>query len=118
VAPTVLVVDDDGDVREAIADLLREHGYEVVPIENGRKAAEYLARQPRPACLVLDLWMPELDGWSLACEVLQGRLPRVPILLVTAGSSDVDYPVPERYVLHKPLDPDDLLTRVAELARS
>jgi CheY-like chemotaxis protein len=115
-APTILVVDDDGDIREAMADLLRDNGYAPIEVENGQKAHDYLLRHPAPACLILDLWMPELDGLSLASEILHGQLPRVPIILVTAGSSDVGYPVPARYVLHKPLDPDRLLTLVAELA--
>lgn len=115
-SPTVLVVDDDADIRESIADLLEDHGYTAIPIENGQRALDYLMQQPAPACVILDLWMPELDGWSLASQVAAGRLPKVPILLVTAGSSDAGYPVPSRYVMRKPVQADRLLALVRELA--
>jgi two-component system chemotaxis response regulator CheY len=116
-APTILVVDDDADIRASICDLLHEHGYATVSAENGRKAQEYLGTHPAPACLILDLWMPEVDGLTLATQILSGPLPHVPIILVTAGSSDRGYPVPSRYVMRKPLDSDRLLRLVSELAR-
>jgi CheY-like chemotaxis protein len=115
---TILVVEDDRDTREAMVELLAERGYAVIAFEDGRKAFDYLARERAPACVVLDLWMPEMDGWSLASELLQGRLPRVPILVVTAASSHFGYPsVAPRYVLRKPVSPERLLTLVKELVQ-
>jgi CheY-like chemotaxis protein len=116
-APTILVVDDDADTRQSLAEVLEENGYRVVALEDGRKAYDYLAREPSPHSLVLDLWMPEMDGWSLASAVLTGRLPRVPMVVVTAAPSHFGYPVPPRYVLRKPINPDRLLTLIGELAR-
>jgi CheY-like chemotaxis protein len=115
-SPTVLVVDDDADIRESIAELLGEHGYTAVEIENGQEALEYLQQQPPPACVILDLWMPELDGWSLAGRLKGTPQADIPLILVTAGSSDAGYPVPTRYVLRKPVDPARLLRLVGELA--
>jgi CheY-like chemotaxis protein len=117
VAPTVLVVDDDPDIRASISELLEDHGYIAVEAPDGRKALEYLRQQPAPACLILDLWMPELDGWSLATAMGKGEVPSVPTILVTAASSDSGYPVPNGQVLRKPIDPDGLLTLVATLTR-
>jgi CheY-like chemotaxis protein len=117
-APTVLVVDDDPDVRASICELLEDHGYLAVEAPDGRKALEYLQQQQAPACLILDLWMPELDGWSLATAMGRGEVPSVPTILVTAASSDSGYPVPDDQVLHKPIDPDGLLTLVATLTRA
>lgn len=114
-APTVLVVDDDDDIRESMAELLKDHGYTAVEIENGQEALEYLEQQPLPACVILDLWMPELDGWSLAARLKDGPQSSVPLILVTAGSSDAGYPVPTRYVLRKPVDPHRLLKLVREV---
>jgi CheY-like chemotaxis protein len=116
-SPTVLVVDDDADIRASISELLEDHGYTPVEVPDGRKALEYLQRQQAPACLILDLWMPELDGWSLATAIGKGEVPNVPTILVTGASSDSGYPVPTRQVLHKPIDPDQLLTLVATLIR-
>ena len=113
--PTVLVVDDDADTRSAVAEVLQERGYSVVAAEDGQQAFDYLDNNPPPDCVVLDLWMPVMDGWSLASEVLQGRLPTVPMLVVTAANAQFAYPVPPRYVLRKPFDPDRLLLLIGEL---
>jgi len=111
----VLVVDDDADIREAVKELLDEAGYSVILASDGQEAYDYLAANPPPDCVVLDLWMPVMDGWSLASEVLMGRLPAVPILVVTAANAQFAYPVPPRYVLRKPFNPDRLLMLVEEL---
>jgi CheY-like chemotaxis protein len=115
--PTVLVVDDDADIRASISELLEDHGYSAIEARDGSKALEYLRREQAPACLILDLWMPELDGWSLATAMGKGDVPSVPTILVTAASSDSGYPVPTGQVLHKPIDPDQLLALVARLTR-
>jgi CheY-like chemotaxis protein len=111
----VLVVDDDADIREAVSEVLEEAGYSVVLANDGQQAYDYLDQNPPPECVVLDLWMPVMDGWSLASEVLVGRLPTVPILVITAASAQFAYPVPPRYVLRKPFNPERLLMLVSEL---
>jgi CheY-like chemotaxis protein len=115
---TVLVVDDDADIREAVKELLEDSGYRVIVAEDGQQAFDYLAHRPPPDCVVLDLWMPVMDGWSLAAEVLIGRLPSVPILVVTAANAQFAYPVPPRYVLRKPFNPDRLLKMISELVET
>jgi len=114
-AGRVLVVDDDADIRESVKEVLEEAGYSVVLANDGQEAFDYLSQNPPPDCVVLDLWMPVMDGWSLASEVLIGRLPAVPILVVTAANAQFAYPVPPRYVLRKPFNPDRLLKMIAEL---
>jgi CheY-like chemotaxis protein len=115
---TVLVVDDDPDIRDSIAELLSEHGYVVIEAADGQLAFDYLAVNPPPACVVLDLWMPVMDGWTLAAEVVRGRLPSVPILVITAANALLSYPVQPRYVLRKPFNIEHLLTLVAELVQT
>src|SRR3954452_4450654 len=68
----VLVVDDDADIRESVREVLEEEGYSVVLANDGQESYDYLAGNPPPDCVVLDLWMPVMDGWSLASEVLVG----------------------------------------------
>jgi CheY-like chemotaxis protein len=114
----VLVVDDDADIRASVQEVLEEAGYSVVLANDGQQAYEYLAQNPPPDCVVLDLWMPVMDGWSLAAEVLMGRLPPVPILVVTAANAHFAYPVPPRYVLRKPFNPERLLMLVSELVET
>jgi CheY-like chemotaxis protein len=112
---TVLVVDDDADIRDAVREVLEDEGYQVFVAEDGQQAYDYLARRPPPDCVVLDLWMPVMDGWSVVSEMLMGRLPTVPVLVVTAANAHFAYPVPPRYVLRKPFNPDRLLKLVSEL---
>jgi two-component system OmpR family response regulator len=113
---TVLVVEDDADTRETIADLLRDHGYRVVAVADGRAAEAYLKHNPEPDCVVLDLWMPEMTGWTLAEEMRQGRLPNIPTIVVTAADPHWGYPAPAPLVLRNPLRPDKLLEAVQKLA--
>ncbi|HZX65144.1 MAG TPA: response regulator, partial [Myxococcales bacterium] len=54
----VLVVEDDGDVRDAVAASLRDEGYVVAEAENGRLALDWLQSNADPCLVLLDLWMP------------------------------------------------------------
>src|SRR5882724_9449779 len=84
--PTVFVVDDDASVREALAGLIRAAGLRAAAFPS---AAEFL-RHPRPdsaACLVLDVYMPDLPGLDLQHELAEsGR--RIPIIFIT-GRGDI-----------------------------
>src|SRR5690242_16152953 len=90
---TVLLVDDDDDTRATLEELLHDNGYLVASARNGREAQNYLWTQPRPSCMVLDLWMPVMDGWALAAEIRNGRLPGVPMMVITAAESYWGYPI-------------------------
>ena len=113
--PAVLIVDDDADTRDSLGEVFADADYQVIAVEDGQKAFDYLDHQPPPDVVVLDLWMPVMDGWTLASQVLSGRLPKVPMLVVTASSAQFGYPVPSRYVLRKPVNPDRLLRLAQEL---
>jgi CheY-like chemotaxis protein len=115
---TILLVEDDADTRAALSELLLSDGYQVVAVEDGQKAVDYLTDEERPTAVVLDLWMPVMDGWSVAAEMLIGRVPFVPTVVVTAASAGFAYPVPSRYVLRKPVNPDRLLKLVEEVVRT
>jgi CheY-like chemotaxis protein len=64
---------------------------------------------------VLDLWMPMMDGWRFAAEVNLGRLPQVPMMVITAAEAYWGYPTHPRYVLRKPLDSAKFLGMVGAL---
>ena len=66
VASRILVIDDDDAIRESLRDVLGDAGYEVAVARDGREALAMMT--PRPALLLVDLMMPELDGWELTCE--------------------------------------------------
>jgi CheY-like chemotaxis protein len=82
----ILVVDDDADIRCTIVDVLGEAGYAVQSAANGREALELLkSRSPAPALILLDLMMPELDGWGFMAALRRIReLPPIPVVLFSA----------------------------------
>ena len=81
---TVLVVDDDPAVLEAIADVIRDEGYRVDTAPNGRRALDYLMTHS-PQLIYLDLMMPGLSGWQVV-EEIRRRFPAraTPIVLLSA----------------------------------
>jgi len=84
---TILVIDDDDEIRQVLAMVLDEAGFRVVTAANGREALERLRGDPRPDVILLDLMMPEMDGYQFRAE--QQRHPAlraIPTLIVIAGT--------------------------------
>ncbi|HEX5325805.1 MAG TPA: PAS domain S-box protein [Acetobacteraceae bacterium] len=111
---TVLVVDDQKDVREATAGLLEALGYQVAQAANGNDALVILGHDPAIDVLVVDYAMPEMTGTELARQA-RVRLPTLPVLLVT-GYVDAE-PLNEQLagtvLLKKPYGLDELAEKVA-----
>ena len=110
----ILIVEDDSDLRDSLADLLTEEGYRVAGAANGQEAMDYL-RQSAPPCLILlDLMMPVMNGWTLLDRLDRDGLHRSsPIFVITAAG---DVPLKPRYNLFKkPVRPIELL-RMLELS--
>jgi len=81
---TVLVVDDDADLREALADVLQESGYDVLTAEHG-KAALAVLEGTLPDVILLDLMMPVMDGPTFAVERKKNpRAAGIPVVLFSA----------------------------------
>ena len=84
---TILVIDDDDDIREVLATVLDEAGFRVVTAANGREALERLRKDPQPDVILLDLMMPEMDGYQFRAEQQRDpALRAIPTLIVTAGT--------------------------------
>jgi CheY-like chemotaxis protein len=64
--------------------------------------------------MVMDLWMPEMDGWTLTAEMNQGRLPAIPTIVITAAEPQLGYPSP--IVIRKPFDSRQLLGLVRTMS--
>jgi two-component system, chemotaxis family, chemotaxis protein CheY len=82
--PRVLVVDDDEGIRDLVAVVLADQGYEVSVAEHGAAALD-LVRQTRPAAILLDMRMPVMDGWAFAAAYRQLPAPHAPIIVLTAA---------------------------------
>ncbi len=80
---TILVADDDRMTRQLLESCLRTAGHAVVIAKDGREAIELLRRYPIDLVL-MDMNMPELDGWTAACMINQDYRERVPVIAVTS----------------------------------
>jgi CheY-like chemotaxis protein len=88
--PRVLVVDDHDDARELLTLIIEARGYSVSTAANGREALEAAARV-RPDAIIMDLFMPEMDGYEAARRLkADPSLASVPIVAYTARSSPPD----------------------------
>ncbi len=117
---TVLVVEDETALRETLAYNLKKEGYEVEAVGDGRLALES-ARRSRPDLIVLDLMLPELDGFEVT-RILRREM-NTPILMLTARDDEIDRVVglevgADDY-LTKPFSMRELMARVkAQLRRA
>jgi len=111
----VLVVEDDEDVRDAVAASLRDEGYVVAEAENGRLALEWLQSNADPCLVLLDLWMPVMTGMELREVMAQDpRLAAVPLVVVSAAGDARAWAQQMGAIgfLRKPLDLHDLIATV------
>ena len=81
-APHILVVDDEPDIRESVRDILEDENYDVGTAENAESAKQAL-RDRRPELILLDIWMPDLDGISLLKEWADGRGLPCPVIMMS-----------------------------------
>ena len=108
-SPTVLVVDDEPEIREIVAALLEEEGYAVECAKDGWDALSAIERKSYDLILS-DVRMPRIDGPTLIRQ-LRRRGHRMPTLLMSAVYADVD--IPDVTFIPKPFDADRLLDSVA-----
>jgi CheY-like chemotaxis protein len=111
---TILVVEDDDDIRGTLVELLASEGYEAVPARHGKDALTLIANRTEDPCLILtDLMMPEMDGWELITFLKeQDFVITIPIVAMTAG---VDDKVPRvRKVIKKPFNMESVVALVRE----
>ena len=116
--PTVLVVDDESSVRDALSYTLRKEGYRVEVAETGPEAIR-AARRHRPDAVVLDVMLPGMDGLQV-CRTIRAE-STVPILLLSARGEEIDRIVgleigADDY-LTKPFAMRELLARVRAMLR-
>lgn len=84
----IIVADDEQSLRELVKDFLSRDGYTVLEADDGTAAVELLRRNPDTALAILDVMMPEMDGWE-ACRKIR-EFSNVPVLMLTARSEEFD----------------------------
>ncbi len=109
--PSVIVVEDDPDIREAICDMLEFEGYPVVAFENGKEALERMHESPNPGLILLDLMMPVMNGVQfLRARQTDESLSEIPCFVVSAVGKQKDVlREGASGFLRKPVDANDIL---------
>ncbi len=87
----LLLVEDDPDLSDVILEVLEAEGYAVVRTANGKDALDWLARGERPALLLLDFYMPRMNGWEFL-EQFSARPESAGVPLVALTTTPVSHP--------------------------
>jgi CheY-like chemotaxis protein len=106
----LLVVDDDDDFRSSLGEALELEGYLVAEACNGAQALEWLRENERPAAVLLDLWMPTMDGWQLRLALEERGYGDLAVLVMTAVRTQDPDLLRVGQVLEKPFTMPELVT--------
>jgi DNA-binding response OmpR family regulator len=116
--PRIVIIEDDDDLRTLIALLLSDEGYDVLAFARARDGVSAIENGEPADLIVLDLMMPDMNGWEFcAHRVGSARLAEVPVLVVTARR-DAAGLAGVTEVLFKPFDAEDLMAAIARALAS
>ena len=115
----ILVADDEERIVKLVSDFLKIGGYEVLPASDGAQALELFNKNPDIALAIIDIMMPELDGWALTKEIR--KTSDLPIIMLSARAEELDLLTGfesgiNEYVT-KPFSPAVLVKRVEALIK-
>ena len=117
---SILVVDDDKEIADLVEIYLVNDGYQVLKASDGEQCLQTLKEHPEVRMLILDIMMPELDGFSLLQQLRAGG-ETVPVLMLTARSDLSDrvrgLDCGADYYLTKPFETEELLACIRSLLR-
>ena len=127
---SILVVDDDPDIRDAITIILKSHDYTVHTASNGKEAVKAL-EENKPDLMLLDIMMAtDTEGFDLAYDLRERpEFKNLPIIMLTSflekvrqeGPGEFAYILgeqwPAQWLLEKPLDPKKLLNKIEEILK-
>lgn len=114
----VMIVDDDSNITELIRLYLEKEGFETVTASNGKIALD-LFKEAAPSIVILDIMMPEMDGWQVCREIR--RISNIPIIMLTAKGETFDKVLglelgADDYMV-KPFETKELVARVKAVLR-
>jgi CheY-like chemotaxis protein len=116
----VLLIEDDADIREVLAGVLRDEGYDVGTAANGKEGLEWLRAHEPPFLVLLDLMMPVMDGYAFRAEQrADPALKQIPVVVITAGTMDERVKAMDlNGAFKKPIDLNVLLDTVEKFSRA
>lgn len=115
----ILVVDDESRMRKLVKDFLAKKGYQVIEAEDGSRALDIFFAQNDISLILLDVMMPQMDGWQVCREIR--AYSKVPIIMLTAKSDEKDelqgFELGVDEYISKPFSPKILVARVEAILR-
>jgi CheY-like chemotaxis protein len=117
---SILIIDDEPGIRDGLSELLQNDGFEIYTAANGREALDRLRENKiTPNAVLLDLFMPEMNGLEFLVAIRSGKdqtFKNLPVILMTAGSKDLGMveaasKLANEYI-KKPLNVDALLSQL------
>src|SRR5262249_26318431 len=116
----VLIVDDDPIVRVALSEMLGDEGHETSTAPTGRAALELLNGGLRPGVVLLDLMMPDMDGWELIDQIKKDpTLNGIPLAVISANADPptrITSKMPGLAVIAKPFERQVILETLRKLS--
>jgi CheY-like chemotaxis protein len=117
-SPKILLIEDDPDLAEVVAEVLLMEGYRLSRASDGRAALELLANRELPDLILLDLMMPNMNGWEFReAQLRDTRLAKIPVVVLSA-TGERSRPIDAVLVLRKPVTLDELLSAVKRFSNS
>jgi len=118
----ILIAEDNAEIRTLVSSILVEEGHKVRVAQDGQQALDMML-DDAPDVLVLDIMMPQMDGYSVLKELKSsGIKEQMKILILTAKTSESDwvrgYELGAHAYLTKPFDPDELINAIEDLLGS
>ncbi|MCU7835408.1 MAG: response regulator transcription factor [gamma proteobacterium symbiont of Taylorina sp.] len=115
----VLIAEDDLYIREGLAELLKQEGYQTLLAENGRQALD-IYKEQGCSLVLLDIMMPEMDGFSV-CKAIRKQDDNIPIVFITAKAEEIDQVVglelgADDYIM-KPFGTREVVARIRAVTR-
>lgn len=115
----ILMVDDEPLIRKLVVDFLKRQGYDTIEAENGREAMELFSREEDINLIILDVMLPEFDGFTVCREIR--KKSKVPIIMLTARGEEFDeifgLDIGADEYITKPFSPNILIARVNAVLR-
>ena len=109
---TILLIEDDNDIRESLGDFLVSEGFEVLLSADGAQALTLLQEGKRPSLILLDLMMPRMDGFAFReCQLSHPQIADIPVVIMSADGNLMVNKEKLRVdaYLKKPIDIEELL---------